>query len=171
MFSKRRSPSVLLRYYGCYRPTGRKIFLGPRPGDADLNSFPVSRFRIAGTLVAYAYTKSPFRGNDEFFVHLRRVTDGKVIRRLPAAIVRDDRFEDEIGDGVKDLVVASNGAAAWIIVNPYSGPRTTEVYVARAGLAPVLVDHGDNVHRNSLTRRGCNAYWQNGAVEMVSALC
>lgn len=95
---------------------------------------------------------------------VRSLRSGRELRRLPEGETRGAAFiEYERRDGIRDMVLTAAGDVAWIVQNPVAlapaqpnvntSSRTTEVYAASRGAAPVLLDQGAGISQTSLAHR------------------
>lgn len=182
LFAKRPANGAGWKYYACLRSSGRTTKLGPRDrGDV---IYVVSRFRIAGTHVAYQRTRVALGSGSLWSGHIvvRDLARKLPVRWLDPAPFRGAAYLDpDPKDGLRDLTVDAAGDVAWIVQNPtalpppppgdYSDTRTTEVYVARRDQAPMLLDQGDTIAATSMTRTGCAISWMHDALRRNATLC
>lgn len=168
VFSKRTRTGGERRFYLCSRTTGKKMFLGPRARDLDVESLSV--FRLRGSTLAYARQYTRFRGGSSYQVYVRSARTGKVIRVVEA-------FDNQVPDreralrdpvGLTDLVVTEHGALAWIARNPFAAGSTREVRKSDAA-GDALLDSGSAIDLRSLTPRGTGVAWREGRVRRTYA--
>lgn len=168
-------------YYACRHATGRKVQLSRRY-TRDL-VYTLSRFRFAGSLIAYerSAVREGTEQEDRVIV-VRSLRTGRQMRRLREGEKRGAAFiEHERRDGVRDIVLTAAGDVAWIVQNPFAlappqpnvntTSRTTEVYAASQGRPPVVLDQGPAIAQTSLVKRGCSISWSNGGQGRSARLC
>jgi hypothetical protein len=183
VFIKTQPRATVGRYYGCLRRTGRKTVLNQ--GSAQQFAYALQRFRLAGDLVAYELSRFREGGSStqpDRTIVVRDLSTGRQIRRVAAAVTRGAAFAEPVeGDGVRDLVLTSEGDLAWIVQNPFAiappepnvntSSRSTEVYVAPRTTAPRLLDQGDGINQTSLTRERCTVSWTNARSRRTARVC
>ncbi len=116
---------------------------------------------VAGKLAAYGLTRCGVDTGSTALV-VRRLTDGKLLRRAPATSPAGVESYQSIGS----LVLRRDGAVAWIgtgksIVS--HGDGKIEVYRAGRRGRVQLLDSGSGIRPGSLKLRGSRLSWRHGS--------
>ncbi len=143
-------------FYLCQYATGKKRLVGPK-SQRNLDTESIRRFRLSGRFLAYERFFATFRGDPQFSILVRDTRTGRLIRRISAAYnaaeVDETRGDAELRDGVRDLVMSTAGAVAWILHNPYTAGPRTQVH-RFDGQGQTLVEASDSISETSLTLAG-----------------
>lgn len=151
--------------YGCSHATGRVTRLGT--STSCVRSTLVAPVTVAGGLTAYG-SESCGVDTGPSVVVVRRLSDGKVLRKLPAT---SQMLAPESYVRVDSVVALPSGAVAWIVTGGSIVRRssTTEVDANR-GATTARLDTGSSIGVKSLQLRGTRLSWQHGSVTRTATL-
>ncbi len=147
--------------HGCVYGDKHSYELGYFPGDGTCSSSGcapiVERETLAGSLVAYEYSKS---GIEEFtwLVVVRDLRTGRVLHRVPTGTPRSPN-PLLIGAGSTTVIVLkSDGSVAWIVEKPVKNETEYEVHALdKTGNRVLAV--GTDIGPKSLALAGSTLYW------------
>jgi hypothetical protein len=160
-------------FYACSKVTGKVTKLGPPSSSSGLVVVTLSRWRLQGSLVAYARERGFYKEFPTFLIVVRDVRSGRTLRTVNAA-PSDGSNEDPPDEawrtiGVRDLVLTADGRVAWIVTNPLARGVPTQVWKAdRAGVG--LLDAGPDVGPASLELSGDVVRWVRDGVSQTARL-
>ena len=151
--------------YGCSHASGRVTRLGT--STSCVRSTLVAAVAVAGGLVAYG-AESCLVDTGSSVVVVRRLSDGKVLRKLPAI---SQMLGPESYDRVESVVVLPSGSVAWIVSGGsiVRHASTTEVDANR-GAATSRLDSGSAIRGRSLRLRGTRLSWTHGSATRTATL-
>ncbi|MCW2992731.1 MAG: hypothetical protein JWQ18_226 [Conexibacter sp.] len=165
-------------YRACSKVTGKVTKLGPLSSTYGLTVVDLSRWRLRGSLLAYARKKGVYKAPPTFVVVVRDVRTGHTLRALNAAPPDGSGsalgYDSQLDLGVRDLALTTDGRVAWIVTNPYAkgaflGDAATQVWKAdRAGVA--LLDPGPDIAPGSLELTGDALQWLRGGQSQSATL-